>query len=301
MQQKRASIRIFSLISLLGGLLLLLSACDSLVASDVALVSEPNSQATQTPDLAEQREEVVQFLREFNAATNGLGDTIETVVIGGGIAKGDDGWVTTALRTTIALLHGYRGELNNLTPPSDIPELEELRSAQQQMITRSLTLFHRLRSAIQEGNEGGLLRVYQSGILGIYKDWISYSIDPEIHRPEEIQEALLVKYDITQAEVGYRRPATDGPDELGAAEAEWLNVQAAIDAMMADQTINYVDAQESASDAVINDWSSEPTGTGVATLGDYLESATTRYFYCWDDRGLIVKQYENPALNCSAE
>ncbi len=80
--------------------------------------------------------------------------------------------------------------------------------------------------------------------------------------------------------------------EQGAEAAEFDNVQAAMDTMMADQNVIAVDASLNA--AGTSGWSALPTGTGVQSLFggtiDYMRSATTTYFYCWDATGLVTAQ-----------
>ena len=66
-----------------------------------------------------------------------------------------------------------------------------------------------------------------------------------------------------------------------------------MDTMMADKTITSV--TDLVSPANSNQvWTALPTGTGADSLFgatiDYLRSATTTYFYCWDTSGLITQQ-----------
>ncbi len=80
--------------------------------------------------------------------------------------------------------------------------------------------------------------------------------------------------------------------EQGAEAAEFDNVQAAMDTMMADLNITSVTA--SANAAGTNGWSALPLPAGNELFGgpgiDYMRSATTTYYYCWDSTGLVTEQ-----------
>lgn len=87
------------------------------------------------------------------------------------------------------------------------------------------------------------------------------------------------------------RFSSKGDDGARAAEKE--NVQAAMDAMMADKNITTVTA--SVSDAAgTSDFSALPVGTGSAPLyaagaSSYLRTNPTKYTYCWNDVGVITQ------------
>ncbi len=83
-----------------------------------------------------------------------------------------------------------------------------------------------------------------------------------------------------------------GSGETGAKNAEWESVQTAMNAMMADVAITTVTASV-ASAARTADFTSLPVGTNAAALGTtYLQSDSTVYYYCWDDKGQVVSQGE---------
>ncbi|MDA0733983.1 MAG: type II secretion system protein [Chloroflexi bacterium] len=88
-----------------------------------------------------------------------------------------------------------------------------------------------------------------------------------------------------------------GSGEAGAKNAEQGSVETAMSAMMAENAVTLVTATTPNS---INGWTALPVGaTGVRPLfnsGDvnyqYLQAASTVYFYCYDVQGKIVRQDE---------
>ncbi len=89
-----------------------------------------------------------------------------------------------------------------------------------------------------------------------------------------------------------------GSGEQGAKDAEYEAVQTAINAMMADMTIVTLVAQGTGSNSS-NDWTAlpamdpadPPTTPYVAAdmyLVNYLQSANTVYYYCWDTTGQLT-------------
>ena len=79
--------------------------------------------------------------------------------------------------------------------------------------------------------------------------------------------------------------------EQGAEDAEWDNVQAAMDTMMADRDVITVTASASADQT--NDWTALPLPSGNELFGgatSYLRATSTVYYYCWDSTGLVTSQ-----------
>ena len=90
-----------------------------------------------------------------------------------------------------------------------------------------------------------------------------------------------------------------GSGEQGAKNAESESVQTAMNAMnamMADKSITAVAALGSGSSSS-NTWTDKPTGTDTAFLSLYLQSGTTKYFYCYDLNGQVTAQHE-AATSC---
>ena len=93
-----------------------------------------------------------------------------------------------------------------------------------------------------------------------------------------------------------------GSGESGAKDAENESVQTAMNAMMADRSVNVVTAEAT---TARNDWSTYPIVTGGdpdtvplygSTVGlQYLLEGTTVYFYCFDANGKITGQHETAA------
>ncbi|MEE9249301.1 MAG: hypothetical protein V3U79_11495 [Dehalococcoidia bacterium] len=78
--------------------------------------------------------------------------------------------------------------------------------------------------------------------------------------------------------------------------AEWDNLQAAIDAYMADKALVAVPVR-TASLPSTNDFSP----TAALELTDYLRNTVTLFYYCWDDTGLVTQQDTVPATCPSAQ
>ena len=88
--------------------------------------------------------------------------------------------------------------------------------------------------------------------------------------------------------------------DTGAQAAENDNIQAAIDSMMADKGITAVVGLTSGNSSTSsNAWAALPTGAGTAFLFSlYLREATTKYFYCYDDTGLVTQQDITASAAC---
>ena len=82
-----------------------------------------------------------------------------------------------------------------------------------------------------------------------------------------------------------------GKGDEGALEAETETVQTAMDTMMADNGIVAVTANDKGTTSNgQNTWTALPAGTGAATLDGYLKKTTTKFFYCWEDKGNVYAQ-----------
>ena len=84
--------------------------------------------------------------------------------------------------------------------------------------------------------------------------------------------------------------------EQAARDAEWEAIQTGLKAMLFDNAIATVIAHdESTSSIATNTWSALPAGAGARPLAGYLSSrsrATSRYFYCYDDKARISLQFD---------
>ena len=87
--------------------------------------------------------------------------------------------------------------------------------------------------------------------------------------------------------------------QTGAKAAELVDVQSAMDTMMADKQIALVTPQSSVgAESSINVWTAQPNVASVVigvetSLVNYLRlpvSNATIYFYCWNTAGLITRQ-----------
>lgn len=80
-----------------------------------------------------------------------------------------------------------------------------------------------------------------------------------------------------------------GRGETSAKATEWDNVQAAMDAMMAEAQVTTITGLI-ATDNSTNAWAALPAGTGVQPLSGFLRENPTKYFYCYDGTGKINQQ-----------
>ena len=84
--------------------------------------------------------------------------------------------------------------------------------------------------------------------------------------------------------------------EQAARDAEWEVIQTGLKAMLSDNAIATVIAHdESTSSIATNTWSALPAGAGARPLAGYLnplDGATSRYFYCYDDKARITQQFD---------
>ena len=86
--------------------------------------------------------------------------------------------------------------------------------------------------------------------------------------------------------------------EKGAKLAEFDNIQAAMDAMMADKSLIVVTRNNLAGgDTANNAWTATPTEGPLFPA--YLRQTPTTYAYCWDTTGLIVEQVLATTTSCS--
>ena len=67
--------------------------------------------------------------------------------------------------------------------------------------------------------------------------------------------------------------------------AERETVQTAMYAMLSDNNLTQID--EHTSGPAVNDWTAFPTGLGTVGLRNYMETAETHYYYCWDANGEV--------------
>ena len=82
-----------------------------------------------------------------------------------------------------------------------------------------------------------------------------------------------------------------GKGDEGALKAETETVQTAMNLMMTDKGIVAVTANDKGTVSNgQNTWTALPAGTGAATLDEYLKKSSTKFFYCWDDKGNVYAQ-----------
>ncbi len=145
----------------------------------------------------QQRATVVKFLKQINDAGNDFNNAFKAAGIDKKIASGNLLEINSALTTTLQQLEGYQQRVKEMSVPSGIPELAELKSSELAAAAKVYQVFQQLRSSIQSGNAAEVQRVaLQLGKL---------SSDPDLKRSDQIEEALLAKYNIPDNEVNYSR------------------------------------------------------------------------------------------------
>ena len=88
--------------------------------------------------------------------------------------------------------------------------------------------------------------------------------------------------------------------ETGAQAAEIDNVQAAMDTLLADESIIVVTANDlGTTDNGNNAWAALPLNSSAKFLDSYLRATSTTYWYCWDSTGLITEQFLAAATACT--
>ena len=86
--------------------------------------------------------------------------------------------------------------------------------------------------------------------------------------------------------------------DQGAEAAEFDNVQAAMDAMMADLSITVVTRNDVVSTSNGNSiWTATPTEGPL--FPTYIRQSPTGYWYCWDTTGLVVEQLLTTSTACT--
>jgi hypothetical protein len=103
-----------------------------------------------------------------------------------------------ALLTAMATgLEGYQRQISELVAPKEIPEAVELLSSEQATIKFVQGAVQEMRAAIQSGSP--------TAIQGVTQKLQALDTDPTVNKGYEIEKALLQKYNIPDAEVGFRR------------------------------------------------------------------------------------------------
>ena len=83
-----------------------------------------------------------------------------------------------------------------------------------------------------------------------------------------------------------------GKGEEGQKSSEQSTIQSAMDAMMAEQGVVTVTAVTANG---VNDWTTNPGGTGAVTLDSYMSITSSTWFYCYTTVGKITAQLDTAA------
>ena len=92
------------------------------------------------------------------------------------------------------------------------------------------------------------------------------------------------------------------PDYMseGSLAAETETVQVAMNAMLADQNITTVTPNNDTTGSLgVNTWTALPTGPDAASLDGYLKKATTKFYFCWDNKGKVYAQNKEDGVKAN--
>jgi len=88
----------------------------------------------------------------------------------------------------------------------------------------------------------------------------------------------------------------------GAMASETALVQAAMYAMIAEQRITTVTANDDTTGRLgVNTWTDLPQGPGAASLDGYFRKPTTYFYYCWDSKGNVYAQNKTGGVRATPE
>lgn len=150
------------------------------------------------PTFQQQRDAAVRFLRQLNQASNNLQDAFTSAGLEQKLASGNLLQINAALTTATQQLDGYQKQINEIPPPVEVPEAADLKVATLKLSGKQQQVLQQLRTAIQSGSQSEMLRAGQQ--------FDQLDSDPDAKRPNELEQALLARFNIPDTEVSYRRP-----------------------------------------------------------------------------------------------
>ncbi len=171
-----------------------LSGKQAKVAKDVIILS---ASAKVAVTIEGQRAAAIKFLKDYNK----LGDDFTAAFLGAGLDNPQTLQNPLALNAAVGKLvqaaDGLQKRLNELQPPTGIPELVELKKVSDSLAGKLVKAFAEFRSALLAGNASALTRI-AAQIEDIGDD-----SDAEL--ATKLQEEVLAKFNIPDREVGYDR------------------------------------------------------------------------------------------------
>lgn len=171
----------------------------------------------------QQRDAAVGFLRQMNQASNNLEDAFTAANVADKLASppaasvprqwrpftaaklgdkltgGTVHQINAALTTLTQQMDGYQKLIAELTPPPEVADLAALTAAEQKSVVKFQEVLQQLRSGIQAGSEAKIAQAVQRLAF--------LDLDPDFKKPAELQQAILARFNIPDAEVSYRRPS----------------------------------------------------------------------------------------------
>ena len=135
----------------------------------------------------------------MNQASNDVEDAFTAADVGTKLASEDFLKINSALTTLTQQMDGYRQRVGEMTPPPEVPDLAELKAAALRSVAKFQEVVQELRLAIQAGNEAQVNKAIKR--LG------QLDLDPDSNIPDVLEQAMLARFNIPDAEASYRRPA----------------------------------------------------------------------------------------------
>jgi hypothetical protein len=134
----------------------------------------------------------------MNQASNDVEDAFTAADVGTKLESGDILQMNAALTTLAQQMIGYQQRVGEMTPPLEVPDLAALKAAELRSVATFQEVLQELRLGIQAGSEARIAQAAQR--------LVQLDLDPDFKKPLELQQAILARFNIPDAEVSFRRP-----------------------------------------------------------------------------------------------
>lgn len=154
------------------------------------------------PTFQQQRDAAVRFLRQMIQASNDFEDAITAASIEDKLVSGDFLHINDALTTLTQQINGYQQRVGELTPPLEVPDLAAFKAGEVRWLAKFQEVLQEHRLGIQAGSEAQI----EQAVEAVERLGQQLNLDPDLKKPLGLQHAILARFNIPDAEVGYRRP-----------------------------------------------------------------------------------------------
>lgn len=177
------------------------SSSDVFAVGDNGTILRYSSEAVNTTgrSQADQRADVVQFLKQMNDSGNNLLDFMDSSEISGKLNSSDTILRLSAYDSMIQHLESLRLQFQMLIPPADVPELAELKNGYVNSLVSFGQLLQQIETAIRNQDAQR-----QNELNTKLNEFFS---SPEIAKIDQLENSIMAKYNITDSEVD-RKPST---------------------------------------------------------------------------------------------